>query len=179
MYYKQAVKLKEGAQQLFRQVRRDLETVIAGGQPGPQTPESAPVEPDVPQQPQAALPDTERVGFSYLTDTKRREADPLEVQLTKLEDLLRQVKKMSVGQLRMKRTKMIKEELAKVKSSLLVPSAIRATGARSRNNSAGATKANRARSESASDGSRSSSSSSTSSSSPDSSADSGEYFLTL
>lgn len=117
LYYKQAIKLKESAQPLFRQLRRDL------AEPGDA--EQAELD-EKEEEETAASVDVE----SYIKSADRK-TEPLEQQLSKLEDLLRRAKRLPAGQLRTKRIRIVKAELAKVRRSLLLQSGGRAAGMRS------------------------------------------------
>jgi len=126
-YYKQAVRLKESARSLFRQLRKDLtEPYGTGEDDGGEDEDPEKDESEAEED----LPDLE----DYLV-SKERSTESLEQQLSKLEDYLKRTKRLPTGQLRVKRLRAIKAELAKVRRNLLLASGGRAAGMRSSSSS--------------------------------------------
>lgn len=169
MYYKQAIKLKEGAQVLFRQLRKDLETLVISNNncdnAGSSNQHQTSIE--IPQV-EAKLEEIDK----YVCE-KYRESDSLEQQLSKLEEFLRKAQQMPSGPLKVKRVRVLRNELAKVRRSLSLQAGGRAAATRS-SSSPAKSRANEALDDgsSDSDSSDSSSGSSSSSSSSRSSSDS-------
>lgn len=122
MYYKQAIRLKEGAQLLFKQLRKDLETLVISG--STENTENDQSPPDVQQEMKVEEID------KYVSE-KYRESDSLEQQLFKLEDFLRKAQQMPPGPLKVKRVRVLRNELAKVRRKLSLQAGGRAAATRS------------------------------------------------
>ena len=138
MYYKFAIKLKEGAQVLFRRLRRDLETMMIDGSDSRC---SSSVSSDQQMEPPSSVKQEEQPDTSKLLDIdqylteKQCEPDSLEEQLSKLEELLRRAKQLPIGQLKIKRTRLLQNELAKLRRKLSLQAGGRAAATRSSSNS--------------------------------------------
>jgi hypothetical protein len=92
MYYKQAIKLKEGAQVLFKQLRKDLETLVISNNNCDSSSNSTPLPPSEISQPESKVEEIDK----YVSE-KYRESDTLEQQLSKLEEFLRKAQQMPTG----------------------------------------------------------------------------------
>lgn len=126
MYYKAAVKLRDSAQSLFRQVNKDLETLVIDGQSSDADSKQTTPEPSEPD---------ETVDFDYYIIEKNREDDPLEEQLSKLEELMNETQQQTAGPVKSRKMRLLKTELAKVKRKLSLQSGGRAAATRSSSNS--------------------------------------------
>lgn len=103
MYYKAAVKLRDGAQILFKQLRRDLETVFIGNNSSSNfssVTEEVKIEPKT----------TSCFEIDDYLMEKNRNGDSLEQQLSKLEDYLRQSQQLPQGPAKVKRIRLLKYE---------------------------------------------------------------------
>ena len=125
MYYKQALKLKEGAQLLFKQLRKDLETLVISNN-NCDNASNAVQQPEAPSQQEAKVEEMDK----YVSE-KYRESDSLEQQLSKLEEFLRKAQQMPAGSLKVKRVRQLKSELAKVRRKLSLQAGGRAAATRS------------------------------------------------
>ena len=146
MYYKVAVKLKDSAQPVFQQMRRDLETLYAGRDTGDEGQHPQQAEQSQQSHPSAtnsssssASSTTSSSSFTptpmedidqYLAD-KRRESESLEQQLSKLEDYLRKAQGLPQGTAKAKRIRLLRTELAKVRRRLSLQAGGRAAATRS------------------------------------------------
>ncbi|XP_046642748.1 bromodomain-containing protein 1-like [Daphnia pulicaria] len=165
MYYKQAIKLKEGAQVLFKQLRKDLETLVISNNNCDSSSNSTPLPPSEISQPESKVEEIDK----YVSE-KYRESDTLEQQLSKLEEFLRKAQQMPTGPLKVKRIRILRNELAKVRRKLSLQAGGRAAATRSSSSSPSKSRPeNETRDEGSSDSDSSGSSSSGSSSSSSSS----------
>lgn len=168
MYYKQAIKLKEGAQVLFKQLRKDLETLVISNNNCDSSSNSTPLPPSEISQPESKVEEIDK----YVSE-KYRESDTLEQQLSKLEEFLRKAQQMPTGPLKVKRIRILRNELAKVRRKLSLQAGGRAAATRSSSSSPSKSRPeNETRDEGSSDSDSSGSSSSGSSSSSSSSSSS-------
>lgn len=130
MYYKQAIKLKEGAQLLFKQLRKDLETLVISSN-NCDTADSISI--GIQQQASTEIlhQETKFEEIDKYISEKYRESDSLEQQLSKLEEFLRKAQQMTSGPLKIKRVRILKNELAKVRRKLSLQAGGRAAATRS------------------------------------------------
>ena len=137
IYYKFAMKLKEGAQILFRQLKRDLETMFSSDGESRSSSSTSGGDHQMEQDPPPPPPpaDTKMDDIDQYLIEKHREPDTLEQQLSKLEEMLRRVKQLPIGQLKIKRTRLLQNELAKVRRKLSLQAGGRAAATRSSSNS--------------------------------------------
>lgn len=106
MYYKAAIKLKDGAQILFKQLRKDLETVFIGSSSYSRSGDSSLPTEEVKSEPETTL----SLDINNYLIEKNREGDSLEQQLSKLEDYLRQSQQLPQGPAKVKRIRLLKYE---------------------------------------------------------------------
>ena len=169
MYYRAAIKLKEAVQPLFRQLRRDLETIHLTDSDSQQQ-----LEQQLEQQQRQQQQDSINEIDNYLSD-KKRELESLEQQLSRLEELLAKAQQLTPGQAKVKRIRSLRNELATVRRKLSLQAGGRAAATRSSSPSKTKTPQQQQQQQNDASSSSSNSSSSSSSGSDSSSSDSASY----